>query len=72
MKIIKVKKNNDGDITNVMTDDRKIISLSKAVALAKDGEIDSVIVDKNRNGVEVIKSSTKSSEECSLDNLPIF
>ncbi|AKN30728.1 hypothetical protein Ccar_07720 [Clostridium carboxidivorans P7] len=72
MKITKVRKNADGDITNVITDDGTEMAVNKAVALAKLGRIDSVVVRKNRNGNDVIASSSNSSQENDLDNLPTF
>lgn len=72
MRIIKIRKNNDGDITNVLTDDNIQRSLTEAVALAKRGKLDSVIVEKNQNGVNTIASSPKSNDENNLNNLPTF
>lgn len=72
MKIIKIRKNNDGDITNVLTDDNIQRSLTEAVALAKRGKLDSIIVEKNQNGVNTIASSPKANEENNLNNLPTF
>ncbi|NNU78774.1 DUF3892 domain-containing protein [Clostridium estertheticum] len=72
MKIVKVRKNADGDITNVLTSGGEELDVSKAVALAKIGTVESVIVSKNRNGNDVIKSSPNSTIEDNLDNLPTF
>jgi len=72
MKIVKVRKNADGDITNVLTSTGEEVDVSKAVALAKIGTVESVIVGKNRNGNDVIKSSPNGTKEDNLDNLPTF
>lgn len=72
MKIIKVRKNADGDITNVLTSTGEELDVSKAVALAKSGVVESVVVGKNRNGNDVIKSSPNNTTEDNLDNLPTF
>ncbi len=72
MKIVRVRKNADGDITNVLTSTGEELDLSKAVALAKNGSLESVIVGKNRNGNDVIKSSPNNTTEDNLDNLPTF
>ena len=72
MKIVKVRKNGDGDITNVLTSTGEELDVSTAVALAKSGTVESVVVGKNRNGNDVIKSSPNSSIEDNLDNLPTF
>jgi hypothetical protein len=72
MKIVKVRKNADGDITNVLIDTGEELDVSKAVALAKNGSIESVVVGKNRNGNDVIRSSANNTTEDNLDNLPTF
>ena len=72
MKIVKVRKNGDGDITNVLTSTGEELDVSKAVALAKAGTLESVVIGKNRNGNDVIKSSSNSTTEDNLDNLPEF
>ena len=72
MKIVKVRKNSDGDITNVLTSTGEELDVSKAIALAKTGAVESVIVGKNRNGNDVIKSSPNDIKEDNLDNLPTF
>ncbi|WP_461204662.1 DUF3892 domain-containing protein [Clostridium sp. DL1XJH146] len=72
MKIIKVRKNQDGDITNVMNTNEEILSLNKIVALAKIGQVESVRVEKNENGVETIVSTEKCEPKDILDNLPQF
>jgi len=72
MRIVKVRKNADGDITNVLTSTGEELDVSKAVALAKRGNVESVVVGKNRNGNDVIKSSANSTTEDNLDNLPTF
>ena len=72
MKIVKVRKNGDGDITNVLTSTGEELDVSKAIALAKSGTVESVVVGKNRNGNDVLKSSPNKSTEDNLDNLPTF
>lgn len=72
MKITKIRRNGDGDITNVLTDDGTEMDLTEAVALAKRGKFESVIVGKNRNGVDIIMSSCKADENEKLENLPMF
>lgn len=72
MKITNVRRNTNGDITNVLTDDGTEMAVSKVVALAKLGRVDSVVVTRNRNGNDVITSSPNSNEEDNLNNLPSF
>ena len=72
MKIVKVRKNAEGDITNVLTSTGEELDVSKVVALAKMGTVESVVVGKNRNGNDIIRSSPNSITEDNLDNLPVF
>jgi hypothetical protein len=69
---VKIRKNNQGDITNVMSSEGEVLPLTKAVALAKDGEIECVTVTKNENGVEILESTFRSSRDDKLENLPQF
>ncbi len=72
MKIVKVRKNQDGDITNIMTNTGEVMTATQAVASARAGQLDSTVVKKNRNGVDVISSTPRTSPDQILDNLPSF
>lgn len=71
MKIEKVKKNTEGDITDVMMNDN-IYSVREAILLAKDGKIEGVNVAKARSGREYLRSNPDGSPDNNLDNLPSF
>lgn len=71
MKIEKVKKNTEGDITDVMMNDN-IYSIREAILLAKDGKIEGVNVAKARSGREYLRSNPDGSPDNNLDNLPSF
>lgn len=71
-KIIKVRKNNDGDITNILTNDGNIYSIEEAITMAKDHNLDGVNVGKSRNGTEYLRSNPNGEEQDNLDNLPTF
>lgn len=68
--IIKVKKNNDGDITDVMLENGNVYSINEAITMARDGLIEGVNVGKARNGREYLRSNPNDSERDNLDNLP--
>jgi hypothetical protein len=71
-KIIKVKKNPDGDITDVMLENGNVYSINEAIMMTRDGLIEGVNVGKARNGREYLRSNPNDSEGDNLDNIPTF
>ncbi|MEA4825617.1 MAG: DUF3892 domain-containing protein [Clostridium sp.] len=71
-KIIKVKKNSHGDITDVMTDNGNVYAINDAIMMAKDGVIEGVNVGRAKNGREYLRSNPNGSENDNLDNIETF
>jgi hypothetical protein len=71
-KIVKVKKNQDGDITDVMLENGNVYSVDEAITMAKDHLIEGVNVGKARNGREYLRSNPNDSEGDNLDNIETF
>ncbi|MDP4143785.1 MAG: DUF3892 domain-containing protein [Bacillota bacterium] len=71
-KVAKVKKNKDGDITDVMLDNGNVYSIDEAIMLAKDDKLEGVNVGKARNGREYLRSNPNGEEGDNLDNKPTF
>lgn len=71
-KIIKVKKNPYGDITDVMMEDGNVYSINDAIMMAKDHLIQNVNVGSAKNGREFLRSNPNDKENDNLDNLPTF
>lgn len=71
-KIIKVKKNSDGDITDVMLENGEVHSVTEAISMAKNDAIDGVNVGKAKNGKEFIRSNPNGKENDNLDELQTF
>jgi hypothetical protein len=71
-RILKVKKNPDGDITDVMLENGNVYSINEAMMMARDGLIQGVNVGKARNGREYLRSNPNGDENDNLDNMPIF
>jgi len=71
-KIVKVRKNKDGDITDVMLKNGNIFSTNEAIMMARDNKIEGVNVDKAKNGREFLRSDPNDNEDDNLDNLPTF
>ncbi|WP_432401461.1 DUF3892 domain-containing protein [Wukongibacter sp. M2B1] len=70
--IIKVKKNHDGDITDVMLENGNVYSIDEALNMAKHGIIDGVNVGRAKNGREFLRSNPNGLRSDNLDNLPTF
>jgi hypothetical protein len=71
-RIVKVKKNTDGDITDVMIDNGNVYSIDEAIMMTKGGAIEGVNVGKARNGREYLRSNPNDNEGDNLDNIPTF
>ncbi|KXZ39758.1 Protein of unknown function [Alkalithermobacter thermoalcaliphilus JW-YL-7 = DSM 7308] len=72
MKIVKVRKNSDGDITDVMLDNGSIYCVDEAIKMVKSGSIDGVNVGQAKNGREFLRSNPNQDKSDNLDNLPMF
>lgn len=71
-KVIKVKKNPQGDITDVMLENGNVYSIDEAIMIAKDDLIAGVNIGKAKNGREYLRSNPNSNEGDNLDNKPTF
>lgn len=71
-KIVKVKKNADGDITDIMVENGNIFSINDAIMMAKDGLFEGVNVGEAKNGREYLRANPNGNKEDNLDNLPNF
>lgn len=71
-KIVKVKKNPEGDITDIMIDNGNVYSIDEAIMMAKDGLIENVNVGQAKNGREYLRSNPNGDKSDNLDSLPNF
>lgn len=71
-KILKVKKNPDGDITDVMLENENVYSINEAIMMARDGLIEGVNVGKAKNGREYLRSNPNDKDGDNLENMPTF
>ncbi|AGY75746.1 DUF3892 domain-containing protein [Clostridium autoethanogenum] len=71
-KVIKVKKNPQGDITDVMLENGNVYSIDEAIMMTKDGLIEGINVGKAKNGREYLRSNPNGDQSDNLDNKPIF
>lgn len=71
-KIVKIKKNEAGEITDVMLEDGIVLPLNHAIMIAKDGLIDCTTVSRGKNGGEFLKVDPECSYPDILSKLPKF
>lgn len=71
-KIQKVKKNQDGDITDVMLDNGNVYSVNEAIMMAKDHQLEGVNVGTARNGRQYLRANPNGDQNDNLDSLPQF
>jgi hypothetical protein len=71
-KITQVKKNQDGDITDVKFDNGSQASIQQAIDMARKNQIEGVIVGKAKNGRETLRSQPNNTPDDNLSNLPTF
>ncbi len=71
-KIIKTRKNEDGEITDVMLENKTILPINHAILMAKEGLIDGTIVMRGKNGGEFLRNDPNSSTIAAISDLPTF
>lgn len=71
-KIIKVKKNDKGVVTDVMLDNGDVCPLNHAILMAKQGNLDGFNVVRGKNGGEYLSADPNSSSIDDLDDMPRF
>lgn len=71
-RIIKVKKNTKGDISDVMLDNGTVCPLGEAIKMTKEGKIEGVNIEYSKNGDEHLKAIPNQIAADNLENLPTF
>lgn len=71
-KIVAVKKGSDGDLEAFKLDNGKEVDLNTAISMAKNDEIEDVLVGKDKLGRDTIRSKKDDTPDNNLSNLPIF
>jgi len=71
-KIIKVRKNEDGVVTDVMFDSGEVCPINHAILMAKQGAIDGYNVVRGKNGGEYLSADPNSSSADDLEDMPRF
>lgn len=71
-KIIKVKKNDDGVVTDVMFENGHVCPLNHVILMAKNGAVEGFNVVRGKNGGEYLSADPNSSDVQDLDDMPRF
>ncbi len=71
-KIVKVKKNEQGAVTEVMFESGRVCPLNFAILMARNGGLEGFNVVRGKNGGEYLSADPNSSDVEELNNLPRF
>jgi hypothetical protein len=71
-KIVKIKKNEDGEITDVMLEDERILPMNQAILMAKDYLIEGTNVTRGKNGGEFLRTDPEYTGNNNIASLPTF
>ncbi len=71
-KIVKIKKDHEGIITDVMLENGAVMPINHAILQAKEGRIDGAIVIRGKDGGEYLRTDPNSYPIDNLMDLPHF
>lgn len=71
-KIVKIKKDDEGNVTDVLFENGTILPINHAILRAKQGNIDGFYVAKGKNGGEYLVPDENNPEAHQIDNYPLF
>lgn len=72
MKITAVRKDEHGTIQQYKLDNGNTVTVTQAIQMVKNNEIENCNVFTTRNGSEAIRSNNDGDSSNNLDNLPTF
>lgn len=71
-KIVKIKKDHEGIITDVMLENGTVMPINHAILQAREGRIDGAIVVRGKDGGEYLRTDPNSYPIDNLMELPTF
>lgn len=71
-KIMKVRQDENREITDIMLDDGRSLTLEEAVQEAQEGKIEGVNVAVSKSGKRYLRANPDNNVGNNLDNLPQF
>ena len=70
--IVKVKKDGNGTITDVMLDNGQVYPMAEAIQMTRSHQIEGVTIGRARDGNEFIRGYGDGDPSNNLDSLPTF
>lgn len=71
-RIIKVRKDKHGEITDVMLNNGNVLPINQAILMAKNGELEETTVVRGKDGGEFLKTDPENATDHTISNLPTF
>lgn len=72
MKIVGVRKDENGTIQGYKLDNNKVIGVNEAIQMVNNNQIENCNVFTTRSGSKAIRSNNDGDPSNNLDNLPSF
>lgn len=72
MKIVAVRKNEQGDNEEFKLDNGSVIGMSEAIEMCNNGELPDYNVGTSRSGSQFIRGNADGDASNNLDNMPSF
>ena len=72
MKIVAVKKDENGTIEQYKLDNNQVVNVNEAIDMVKQNQIENCNVFTTRNVSEAIRSNRDEDKSNNIDNLPTF
>lgn len=70
--IVKVKKDENGNITDVMLNNGSIYSINEALTMSMQGLVEHIIVKRSKDGTEYYRDNPTTLGDDSFNHLPEF
>jgi hypothetical protein len=71
-KIIKIKKNENGEITDVMLENKTIFPINHAILAAKEGLLEGTVAFRGKDGGEFLRNDPNDPSVKAISELPTF
>jgi hypothetical protein len=72
VKIVAVKKDDNGTIEQYKLDNNQVVNVNEAIEMVKQNQIENCNVFTTKSGSEAIRSNRDEDKSNNLDNLPSF
>lgn len=72
LKIKKIKKDESGDIIEIMLENGSTLPINHAILMAKNGSLDGTIVVRGENGGEFLKTDPNSYSIENITDFPTY